>query len=224
MDNQQPKSGLNNTQKTGFVLLLVFGVLTVGLGFLQMRNNIYNPFAQSNFTQADQLANLFDNEEIRLQTIDTDRDGISDWEELNFYETSPYLPDTDSDGIDDKKEIDMGEDPLCLKGGVCDLEAEVIEAIQEDTLENALGDGIDAPEDVLSGVLNTDGLTDNEDANQVVADVEDLLNNPDRIREMLLATGSVTEEQLLGVDDEQILILIQEILLEQSAGLEANTN
>ena len=100
MDNQQPNSGLNSTQKTGFVLLLVFGIMAVGLGFLQMRNNIYNPFAISIFQDESNIDSLLD-EQTRLQMIDTDHDGINDWEELNFYETSPYLPDTDSDGAGD---------------------------------------------------------------------------------------------------------------------------
>ena len=44
-------------------------------------------------------------ETIRLQRIDTDRDTITDYQELNFYSTSPYLPDTDSDG----KQVSKGE-------------------------------------------------------------------------------------------------------------------
>ncbi|MFZ2190058.1 MAG: hypothetical protein WAV48_04720, partial [Candidatus Magasanikiibacteriota bacterium] len=109
MDYQQSNKSLNNTQKTGFVLLLVFGILAVGLGLLQMRNAIYNPFySQVAMTGEADADNLILDESARLQSIDTDRDGINDWEELNFYETSPYLADTDSDGMEDKVEIDSG--------------------------------------------------------------------------------------------------------------------
>jgi len=40
-----PKNkSLSKEQKTGFILLLIFGFLTVFLGFFQIRNNIYGPF------------------------------------------------------------------------------------------------------------------------------------------------------------------------------------
>lgn len=37
--------------------------------------------------------------------LDTDKDGISDWEEKNTYKTDPKNPDTDNDGIGDSLEI-----------------------------------------------------------------------------------------------------------------------
>ena len=74
MDYQSPRQGLTSAQKTGFVLLLVFGVLAVGMGVLQMRNNIFGPFAlHIDKTQLEE-ANLFMDETARLQSIDTDHD------------------------------------------------------------------------------------------------------------------------------------------------------
>jgi hypothetical protein len=43
---------------------------------------------------------------------DTDKDGISDFDEQNLYSTDPNLPDTDNDGIQDGVEIMRGFDPL----------------------------------------------------------------------------------------------------------------
>lgn len=54
-----------------------------------------------------------------LDTKDTDRDGLSDSQELQVYKTSPFLEDSDSDGLNDKGEIDNGEDPNCPKGTDC---------------------------------------------------------------------------------------------------------
>jgi hypothetical protein len=51
---------------------------------------------------------------------DTDGDGLSDWEEKNKFDTSPYLEDTDGDGITDKKEIEQGTNPNCPEGQECD--------------------------------------------------------------------------------------------------------
>ena len=47
------------------------------------------------------------------QQKDTDSDGLSDYDEINIYKTSPYLEDTDGDGFTDKEEIDSGNDPNC---------------------------------------------------------------------------------------------------------------
>ena len=48
-----------------------------------------------------------------LKNIDTDNDGLSDYDELYVYNTDPYNPDTDGDGLSDYEEIMIfGADPL----------------------------------------------------------------------------------------------------------------
>ena len=48
----------------------------------------------------------FSNEVIYdLETVDTDGDGLNDWDEIDFYKTDPNKADTDGDGIDDGVEI-----------------------------------------------------------------------------------------------------------------------
>ncbi len=46
-----------------------------------------------------------------IKTIDTDNDGLPDWEEA-LWKTDPKNPDTDGDGTPDGAEIDAGRDPL----------------------------------------------------------------------------------------------------------------
>jgi len=46
-----------------------------------------------------------------LTTIDSDHDGLPDWEEA-LYGTDPHNPDTDGDGTPDGEEIKEGRDPL----------------------------------------------------------------------------------------------------------------
>ncbi len=46
------------------------------------------------------------------QQSDIDNDGLSGWEEVNTYGTSPFRSDTDGDGIDDGSEIAAGLNPL----------------------------------------------------------------------------------------------------------------
>ena len=59
---------------------------------------------------------LSNEKEIQLRTDpkhpDTDRDGLSDGDEVNRYKTDPLNPDTDGDGISDGDELKNGTDPL----------------------------------------------------------------------------------------------------------------
>lgn len=206
MPQPQPKS-LSKEQKTGFVLLLVFGILAVGLGGLQMRNNIYNPFAL-NAGEAGQ-ATAFVSEDIRLQQIDTDQDGLNDFEELTFYETSPYLPDTDSDGVGDKEEIEAETDPLCPEGQNCG--AVNPDEIPEDTdnIAEPLQDGFTNPLDTLdsfAGVGQADG--------EQMESLEDIVSDPDKIRDLLLKSGQISAEDLEKFDDKTLIDLAEQLYAE----------
>lgn len=200
MDNGNPHRVLTREQKTGFVLLLIFGLLAIGLGILQMRNTIFGPFVVrlSKTNEAEQ--NLFLNEEARLQSIDTDHDGLNDFEELNFYETSPYLPDTDSDGIDDKVEIEQGTDPLCPKGELCEKGEALV---------------------VATTTLSVPSLPAGDVGVNSVAEVDQLqkfLTDPAQIRTALLQGGTMTKAQLDKIDDASLMKLLNEVLQEQGAG------
>jgi len=46
-----------------------------------------------------------------LKVIDTDKDGLTDWEEA-LWKTNPKNPDTDGDGTFDGEEITLGRNPL----------------------------------------------------------------------------------------------------------------
>jgi CRISPR/Cas system-associated protein endoribonuclease Cas2 len=60
-----------------------------------------------------------ESEALASKTKDTDGDGLTDYDEVALYATSPYLPDTDSDGFSDGKEVKEGTDPNCKPGEVC---------------------------------------------------------------------------------------------------------
>jgi len=208
MDYQNPRQGLSGSQKTGFVLLLVFGVLAVGMGVLQMRNNIFSPFvlrvSKSNLEEA----SLFQDETTRLQSIDTDRDGLNDYEELNFYETSPYLPDTDSDGIDDKTEIEKGADPLCPVGEQCG----VAEAIPASSSTIDIG-----PAEMKTNVQPANflsSLAPQESNVDIGAEIQKWSKDPAELRALLVATGNITQEQLDKIDDATLVKLLQSSVLE----------
>jgi len=49
---------------------------------------------------------------INVTGLDSDNDGLTDYDEENIYSTDPNDPDTDGDGIDDGEEILEGKNPL----------------------------------------------------------------------------------------------------------------
>lgn len=205
-----PYSGenrLTRQQKTGFGLLLVFGILAIGLGFLQMRNTIYLPFVVRAKDNAAVNINSFFDEQTKLQQIDTDQDGLNDYEELAFYETSPYLPDTDSDGIEDKVELEQDTDPLCPEGRECAVEVQRTPA-STSSLFITPESGLTTPIDII----NNAAVAAQVDSQDSGLDIGSIVGNPDLIREILLKTGNITKEQLAGIDDETLLKLAQEAL------------
>jgi plastocyanin len=46
-----------------------------------------------------------------LKTTDSDKDGLSDYDEVVIYKSNPNLRDTDGDGFSDKTEVDRGFSP-----------------------------------------------------------------------------------------------------------------
>ncbi|AHF94089.1 hypothetical protein OPIT5_04865 [Opitutaceae bacterium TAV5] len=53
--------------------------------------------------------------DMLVHNLDSDRDGLSDEDEINLYGTDPHNPDTDGDGIPDVYEISVGTDPLVAR-------------------------------------------------------------------------------------------------------------
>ncbi len=199
MDDLGQNKRLTREQKVGVAMLFVFAILTAGLAFLQIRNTLVSPFVFRASQETDiKTLNDF---QVELQNIDTDRDGINDYEELNFYTTSPYLPDTDSDGIDDKEEVRSGTDPLCPKGQSC----ESLESIMPSTTSSPFFSGLEG----LQGGFTLPGGSNTEEMNK---EVQNLLDNPQKIRQMLLQTGQVPEEELNKLDDATLRKILQEIL------------
>ncbi|MBT4120800.1 MAG: hypothetical protein HOA57_02980 [Candidatus Magasanikbacteria bacterium] len=208
MEEQVGKKRLTREQKTGFVLLLVFAILVVGLGMLQIRNTIYGPFV-INLTQTNyDEASLFQDETTRLQSIDTDHDGLNDYEELNFYETSPYLPDTDSDGLSDKMEIEQSTDPLCPEGGDCGLFLDV-------PVMSTTTDAIISP---LAEISDPVGYLENFSQGISTEDLSESFKDMEKMRELLLKTGMIDETELSNLTNEELGVIIDEILISQTAG------
>ena len=206
---------LSKEQKIGFVLLLCFGVIVVVLGVIQLRNTIYSPFVIEAPDETDNLAALFANNETKLQQIDTDRDGLNDYEELNFYETSPYLPDTDSDGVGDKDELTVGTDPNCPSGKECESAQNIPR--NENTAEIPLFDFNSSTQALLTGSSST-STSPTSTPGMTQAELAVIAKNPVLLRQLLLQTGQIKKEQLDAISDEVLLQQAEQFLKSGSNG------
>ncbi len=186
---QSPKIGLTKEQKTGFVLLLVFAVLAVGLGVLQIRNSLYRPFALNNSVPP--LVKDEINTADTLRYRDTDFDGLSDFDELYVYGTSPYLADTDSDGIPDGDEVKKGSDPNCAAGKTC---------LSVSTNMT----GTDRPASLASSSLDLQ-------APSAPTNLLEVINDPAQLRKFFIDNG-VPEANLNKISDADLLKGVQEVV------------
>jgi hypothetical protein len=91
----------------------------------------------------------------KINSPDTDDDGLSDWEENNLYGTNPGNPDTDGDTYYDGLEVQFESDPL---------DPDVIPFTSESEPNYAWGNcdpvGIFDPEGIVYGEINPNGDAD----------------------------------------------------------------
>jgi len=211
------RTNLNKSQKIAVIVLAFFAFLVIIMWIIQFNKNINSPLSGSSENYQNQGAGSCigpdcpDNEQD-LKNKDTDGDGLTDWDELNLYNTSPYLEDSDSDGFSDKSEIDSNNDPNCPSGKQCiGLES---------------GQGASSPE--AQGNENS-GISGGEILNQLGIEAPASQTNPNStqeqelqnvlsgqgdaatLRKMLLEAG-MSQELLNQISDEDLLKSYQETL------------
>jgi len=196
--NQAPEP-LNKNQKIAAASLAVFAILIIVLWAAQLRNNIYGPFNSS--PSGNLAATEATDQTQALKNKDTDGDGLSDYDELNVYLTSPYLADTDSDGLSDSAEIKNNTDPNCPQGRTCAGEL----------LQSAAAD---ATNDTLNSLLNQFGATNptNPSASLNSEQLNTLKNiDAASLRQLLIQQG-MPKETLDKISDADLLKSYQETL------------
>lgn len=214
------KRNLTEEQRAGFVLVLITGTISLVLGFLFVARSLNRPFdidyeGPLVLTSADERAL----EVSKMRNMDTDGDGLTDYEEVFEYNTGRYLLDTDGDGVSDGDEVKQGTDPVSSNLSVNDNTASTGDVLTEQ-LNNALGASIFAP---VGGVDALDGssVDDGFDLDSVT---------PEQIRDALRQNG-VAESQIQLFSDQQLLERYYQVLddyrKEQEAeddSLEGNIN
>ena len=190
---------LKRNQKFALVFICVLTLGVVSLGILQAKNVLNIPAAKMGNGSTQQVASTAMAEAQKespeeLKKKDTDGDKVNDFEEIKIYDTSPYLSDSDSDGVSDFDEIKAGEDPTCPKGQEC--------------FRNANSANVANANDVNN--LDTNGAND---AGANLANTADSANiTPAQLRQVLVKSGQLTQEQVEQIDDETLLSVYKEAL------------
>lgn len=112
-DTQIAKN-LPRQQRLAVIFLALLAILIIVFWAIQLSAQLNKPFAVDGLDKEGGS-----NTVVSSGVQDSDGDGLSDYEEINVYYTSPYLEDSDSDGISDKQEITQGTDPSCPVGKDC---------------------------------------------------------------------------------------------------------
>jgi len=198
-----------------FVLLLGISILGVVLGFKSFPANLSRPFeVQLASYTGEKFMTLSEKEaaEVEMQKkTDTDSDGLTDYDELYIYKTSPYLVDSDSDGIDDKTEIFSNSNPNCPEGKDClNNQVAVVDSTSAATAQDQTGG-------LLSGILNLDTSQLGAGSIQTKEDLQAVFSQmgAKEVRSLLISQG-VPQEQVDAMTDQEIMDFFQVALTEAS--------
>ena len=202
-----------NNPKIVFGFILFFAVIGVGASGYRISRGIQGGFVPPSDNVGNGLKPFptnADNES--LKTKDTDGDGLSDYDELNGYQTSPYLSDTDSDGMNDAEEVAKQSDPNCPEGRDCreiapsgsgDVSDKEMDIMTEATAGLDIGPkGVDGEADAVE-------LTTEAEANKQLENL-----TPAQVKQLLIDSGKVSKEQLDKIDDETLMRVYQEVIVQ----------
>ncbi len=202
-DNFEADKSLSKRQMLALLSLAIFAIIIFILWGVEFRKNLFSSLKNnSNQTVATEnecpdgnCQDVLVGREEKEKNQDTDKDGLSDWEELNTYGTSPYLADSDSDGISDGTEVANSTNPNCKQGSDC----------SSDSLLN----------DVSSTASST-----SETSSSVSSEEDIIKSNAAILRQALLEVNALDEETLNQISDEDLLTIYQAVLEETASSTE----
>lgn len=214
------------------VVSLIFAVInwfdSLKIGFALRGGTNQDVFNSNSSLENSDVVNI-----LALQQKDTDLDGLSDYDELYVYKTSPYLADSDSDGFSDGVEVQNNENPNCPAGQSCVVASQLptassfaeLSSLSAEQIRQLLIDrGMD-PEEVAK--IDDESLIElyQETLSEVGSatstsqgggTTDAILMTPAQIRALLITEGAVKAEDLEQLSDEQLMQLWQELLQQSS--------
>jgi hypothetical protein len=195
MQGVETQQQLNKQNRLLLGAVLVFGFGVLFYGFQQIGYSIRDPFGGN-----DRASNTVASSARAPVWVDTDGDGLSDQEEIDFYGTSPYLPDTDGDGISDYDEVRAGTDPLCPEGQDCSRNRVIPDAVAINQPTSTLGLIAD-PADAQAGGTQIGANTGTSPSA--------ITESPDEIRAVLRDLG-ISDGLVASLTDAELLQLYRE--------------
>jgi len=218
-------------QKLSVVVLGMCGVFAVSLSLYRIRENVRSPFLvdKTQLLAAKEIIGLSTEEEqARLKRLDTDGDGLSDFDETNVFRTNPNLRDTCGDGIPDNVRVTTGRNLNCAgqrtnPTGYLDVsQVAATSSVFPVHAGSAFG-GVD-----LGQLLQPSGASSPAQGAPTAAptDVSQVLaRDPAKIRESL--QGRVDAGKLQSISDEDLLRIydnsIEQIRQESEASSTTST-
>ncbi len=190
-------AGWSSEQQLGVTIFSVCGVLTLVFSGWYLRAQIRAPFMtplrslEASRKYVDERTRAARLEEEQ-KTKDTDGDGVSNWDELNVYRTSPYLDDSDSDGLFDGVEIAQGTDPNCPKDRDCQLRLDGVAQRSSTSSAQGLMEGVGPARPTVPVVPTVGGPM-----------------TPAEIRRFIISNRLATETDLQGLSDQALTALYQ---------------
>lgn len=209
--NYQPTGAVGKSHKIAAFFLVVLTFFAFGMWIVQFKSNLVGPGGRSDSEGINSSLSEAESAESSKQK-DTDKDGLSDWDELNYYNTSPYLEDSDSDGITDKQEIASGTNPNCPTGKECAGEEFVNNTNDGPEQLNA---ELEKLNDLLVNTstttppLNLDGTQSSQPEN--LQNILSGQSDAQSLRKMLLEAGM--DEKMLGqISDDDLMKSYSDVL------------
>lgn len=230
------QEGPTPAQKAGVVFLSILALVVIIGWMIDLGNNIRTDTApvstdDNENSQANSDSSCrgedCDTSEEELKNMDTDGDGLSDWEELHVYDTSPYLEDTDGDGIADGEEVERDLDPLCPEGEDCGDDQDLTDDDLEQESEGNLSSGTTSTSTTSISTSTTSTSTSEieaDDMDMELSSSSDLFQDEEKIEGMLqgeagaeelrqiLLQGGMDKNMLDQLSDQELMQSYQQVL------------
>jgi hypothetical protein len=212
-----------NEQKFSVSILALCGFFAIVLSMVHMRENIRSPFLVNNdevLATKKLVGTSLAEDEARLKRIDTDGDGLSDFDEINIFHTNANLRDTCGDGMSDNIRIATGKNLNCSAQMSNPSGAIDVSSLLRESASSSIGIGaIDLSPPQPIGLDTAGLLKASEDAVTVENSISDKENifqllprDPEQIRTAL--QGKVDAEKLRTISDAELLKVYDQAIVQ----------
>lgn len=202
---------LNAHQKLGLIVFILLGCAAIVFGAMRMGQVITGPFEKDPSARYLTIAQEEDAREQQLKVQDSDNDGITDYDEMRIFRTSPFLDDSDSDGITDGVEIAQITDPNCPKGRTChEARTEESTAVTSDA-SGAPTAAVPDEDAIARAITETFGNVQQLTPEKIAAELQTM--STDDLRSFLVKIG-IPASALQQADDATLRTLLQQTMEE----------